>query len=215
MLSWYRNDRMTLVVVALAVGLLLGGLVALIFGRPGPTRLGGSVRSVAAAIASDHAPAPQEPARAKAKADPKPRAKPAKAREARRTAGSAPVSLAAKRTPEHADRAGTKAEHGDRTPRRRAAAPVAAPRRRAVGRRIVSHRQATISPRRRSAPTPTSTPQAAPAPAAPSPAASTPAPQPAPKPKPASTPAPQPTPEPGHGHGHGNGGGDDDDGHHG
>jgi hypothetical protein len=205
MLPWgYRHPRLKIAGIALAVGLLLGGLVTLAIGRPQLATLGTGQQSTADAIASDQPLQKLVPAKAKAKAKPKAKqrarhkakAKPAraKARKTRRTASSAPVVAAS--TPDSADRADAKT-----------GVPAAAPRRREVSRRVVSRRQATVSPERRATKKPAATSQPAPAPA-PAPPASTPA------PPPPSTPVPVATPDPpgnGHGHGHGNGNGGDDD----
>jgi hypothetical protein len=200
--EWFRGEKVKMVGLALAAGLLAGGVLTFVMSLSKDTRDRTPVRSIAAAIASDQAPA--TPAWAKAKA--KRKLKQAAAKPSTRVAKEAPtgVTTAADATPTATPEADNK------KPRPRTPAPAAAPRRVSTP-RVVTKRRATITPQRRATKPPTSKPAPAPAPASPAPAA--PAPQPQPTAAPAPTQAP-PSPPPGRGNGHGNGnGGDDDPGH--
>ena len=101
MLQWHRHEKLRIVVMAVAAGLLLGGLVTLAagLGRSTPHVPGTSARSMAAALASDEAtvtPAPA-PAKPKAKAKPKKakKAKPARKKAKRRSATRSAPAVAA------------------------------------------------------------------------------------------------------------------------
>src|SRR3954454_24293236 len=128
MLPWYRREAVRIAAVALASGLVLGGLIALAVSGPQLSPFGKARPSAAQAIGSDQA-AKHKPA---AKARPKPQPKSSKAAKASPKSAAADIA-AATPSPDAADRsdhAKAKRERGDRAPRRAAAAPVrAAPRR--------------------------------------------------------------------------------------
>src|SRR3954466_13175274 len=166
MMPWYEREGVRIAAIALAAGLLLGGLIALAVGGPKLSPFGTPKPSAAEAIASDQA-ATHKPA---AEATAKPEAKSAKATNAH-TAAAATAAGVATPSPDAADRsdlarakAGTKRERGDRAPRRAGAAPAprragwapaaAHPRRRAST-RVVSRRRSARKPSRGGSTTPT------------------------------------------------------------
>src|SRR5215217_4705497 len=149
MLPWYQREGVRIAAIALAAGLLLGGLIALAVGGPKLSPFGTPKRSAAEAIASDQA-ATHKPA---AKATAKPDAKSAEATDANTasvaTATAADVATA---SPDAADRS-------DRARAKAGSAPVAAHPRRRTSIRVVSRRRsAGGSPTRRGSTTPTSRP---------------------------------------------------------
>src|SRR4051794_4534541 len=169
MMPWYEREGVRIAAIALAAGLLLGGLIALAVGGPKLSPFGTPKRSAAEAIASDRA-ATHKPA---AEATAKPEAKSAKATKAN-TAAAATAAGVATPSPDAADRsdrarakAGTKRERGDRAPRRAGSAPAAAhprragsapataPPRRRASTRVVSRRRPARSPGRGGSTTPT------------------------------------------------------------
>ena len=155
MLPWYRDEKAKIAAMALAAGLLLGGILTFVAGGSSRPTAGPSKKSVAAAIASDQARAKAAPAPAKAKAKPKPKPKPSPVK-ARKT-HHAPVPAVAgtpnrKATPTATPNGDVRREHGSHTP----TTPVAAPRRQAATRRIVSKRQPVITPKRPTTKAPTS-----------------------------------------------------------
>src|SRR5215210_7474648 len=121
MVPWYRRERFTIALMALATGLLLGGLAVLILGRP-HLKDDQEERSAVAAIASDQTVEHPRDSAAEAKpADkPKPAAKPTRARAEDKGGEPAPATAA---SPDAADRADEKnAERGADSPRRQTAA---------------------------------------------------------------------------------------------
>jgi hypothetical protein len=192
MQPWYLNERLRIAAIAIAAGVILGGLVVLAVGHPKLTRFGQPQKSTADAIASDQ-PAVRPRTKPKAK---KAKARPArKVHKARRSRGSAAAAPDPTATPD--------AKRDDETD------TAAVPQRRAASRRVTARPHNVISaPRRRTA---TSKPSPDPTPAAPAPA-STPASTPAPTPAPTQAPRPAKGPKPDNpGLGHGNGVGGDDD----
>src|SRR4051795_12626566 len=144
MMPWYEREGVRIAAIALAAGLLLGGLIALAVGGPKLSPFGTPKPSAAEAIASDQA-ATHKPA---AEATAKPEAKSAKATNAN-TAAAATAAGVATPSPDAADRSDlarakdrTKRERGDRAPRRAGAAPAAAPPRR----RAAARRRARVGP---------------------------------------------------------------------
>src|SRR3954452_22666078 len=133
MLPWYEREGVRIAAIALAAGLLLGGLIALAVGGPKLSPFGTPKRSAAEAIASDQAAAHKPAATATAKRE----ANSAQATNAQ-PASAATAPGAATPSPDAADRsdraqakARTERERGDRAPRRAGSRPVAAhPRRR-------------------------------------------------------------------------------------
>lgn len=201
--SWYRNDKLRIAAMALAAGLVVGGIVTYTAGLGTSKPRLASDTSVAAAIASDQAKPPashanltaKPPGWAKAKA--KPKVKRVAAKRSRGKAKRAPAAAPDTGSPTATPTPASDVKSEEKTS---AVKRVAAPRRKSVP-RVVAKRRVTITPPKRT--TPKSTP--APAPSKPAPAASTPAPAPAPT----SAPAPSSTPRPNPGHGNGNGGDDD------
>src|SRR5215208_1209951 len=144
MQPWYRNERLRIAAIAIAAGLVLGGLVALAVGQPKLTRFGQPQKSTADAIAGDQPiVAPRTKPKPRAKKAPVRKAK--KAEHARRSRsrgrGSAAATPDATATPD--------GKQGDKPDS--AAAPHrtgAAPLRRTTSRRVTS-RGVITQPRRR------------------------------------------------------------------
>src|SRR4051812_8383454 len=90
MLPWYRREAVRIAAVALASGLVLGGLIALAVSGPKLGPFGKPRPSAAEAIASDQA-ATHKPA---AKARPKPQPKSSKAAKASHKSAAAAVAAA-------------------------------------------------------------------------------------------------------------------------
>jgi hypothetical protein len=188
MQPWHQNERLRIAAVALAAGLILGGLVALAVGHPKLTRFGKPQKSTADAIASDQ---PIVAARDKAK---KAKAKPdEKAHKARKSPRRSSAGAAFTATPDATATPDGKNESTDTTAAPRPAA--AAPRRRRVTSPVISQ------PRRRTPTKASPDPTAAPAPASTPESTAAPTPAPTEEPKPEKTPRPEP---PGLVHGNGN-----------
>src|SRR4051794_38258914 len=149
MMPWYEREGVRIAAIALAAGLLLGGLIALAVGGPKLSPFGTPKPSAAEAIASDQAAA-RKPA---AEATAKPEAKSATATNAKTASGGTAADVATP-SPDAADRsdrarakAVTKQDRGGRAPRRAGSAPPAQPRRR-TSTRVVSRHRSAPSPSR-------------------------------------------------------------------
>ena len=165
---WYQNEKLRIAAMALAAGLLLGGLVTVAagFGRGKPETPGTSARSMAAALASDQAIAPPAPAKAPAKPKAKPKAKTAAPKKVKRKPAkkrSAPAAAdtdtAATATPTSTPDADERARHEPPSPSPRLAASRRAPASSPSARRRSPRRSARRRPSRRRRPPPRSPPR--------------------------------------------------------